>query len=378
MGKLSYAQRLYLWLDREKDGDYNEKGETGFRKNSTGKKERYMRVQILAVREDFPLFTEYIASRNANVYPARIPAEGGVQPSASVTETKKCQYIVWSGSKICYKTAEDGAGRYLESWGSECLEVQLGSIDGSEDMSAQICRGQIYLNDRRERPQPRWLIEEYRAMRRWVVNTARLHPEDPMGKLYVFPAAMKRLEGRRVRMDGMPGERKRKGLLDFQHIFEADRTVPEPVWLFDRENRVFLACREKDSRYIPVPFVYRADLIRDFLRKYPEYDTYPALHRMSDESRMYHDFALHGDAFWEEWNDYKEMRMRDAIGSWREANDLTDIPLEVPEVKERKGYIRNGQEIAEELQRMAQEGRRRTEEYMNMKDDENILYVNMM
>ena len=170
-----------------------------------------------------------------------------------------------------------------------------------------------------------------------------------------------------------------RGLLHHKEIFHRiDRSLPAPGWLFDRENLVFLACKENNPDYIPVPFVYMADLIKVFLQEHPEYDTCPALHQMTDEARFYHDFKeeSYNRGFGSVWRDYYDQKMRDFIVDWREKYRLTDIPLEMQkEPPSKNDHILTGEEVVEALRKERLEAFERAKRYLDMKKDSNILFI---
>ena len=156
-----------------------------------------MQTQIFAIKEDLHLFEEYALSRNAIIYPRFI--EGGEKIMLSVPENWFSVYMAWEKSRVEFVTKDEIT--FFDS-DSDALELSYGFVEDGNDASIKISRGRLYLRSwswiEEDGKQPQWLVDEYKAMRRWITKTAYPYPWAPRCKVYIFPAAMKLLEGKNV------------------------------------------------------------------------------------------------------------------------------------------------------------------------------------
>jgi len=162
-----------------------------------------MQTQLFALPEDYFLFDEYFSLRNAKVYQeGLLPIEVNPQSSTFIEKSSNDWYIAWDRSKIQYRMTSNREQQYLASAESECIQLSTGKVLSCDAASIQISRGRIYLGAwswlEEAQKQPQWLVDEYKAMRRWITKTAYPYPWAPRCKVYIFPAAMKLLEGKNV------------------------------------------------------------------------------------------------------------------------------------------------------------------------------------
>lgn len=142
-----------------------------------------MVTMICAADEDKDIIKRYIESRNAVIY----QCPGGID-------------AVWPESKVAFGINSRGE-RYLLPGQSEYIRIIWSSIVRCDGISVVLRRGQVqleafssYTDDGK---QPPWLRDEYKELQRWIrKNTGRI----PYGKrnVYVFPHAMKKIEGKQV------------------------------------------------------------------------------------------------------------------------------------------------------------------------------------
>lgn len=134
---------------------------------------------------DKALFQEYLELRNAIIY----PCPGGIK-------------AVWPESRVVFGTNIYGE-RYLVPGKSEYLHIAWGGSYCCDELSVTLSRGQVQLDAFNEHTedhkQHQWLIGEYKALQRWIRKKAKRIPYGT-AFVYVFPDAMKRLEGKNVQI----------------------------------------------------------------------------------------------------------------------------------------------------------------------------------
>jgi len=157
-----------------------------------------MQTAFLTVAEDIQLFQEYFASRNVTTYPRYVA--GAEKILKDYPHHNYCTYMTWPKSRIqFYVCPEEGYTRFDDSY-SDALEVIYSSVRDSDEKTIQIARGRIFLSSwcwlEENYKQPQWLVDEYKAMRRWILKTAKAYRWRTSGlNEYVFPGAMKWLDG---------------------------------------------------------------------------------------------------------------------------------------------------------------------------------------